>query len=138
MRVNMFSTPEIGLYSYSSHSKESPPTAQYVIDVSHLRDPLSNRGFKNTEPDGCSPAVKKFVRDDPRVGAIVETVEMLAYMLLRSPGVDHKTYAGTWLSVAFRDHHGRWIAPSVAEIVADKLSPSYRVAVQHFELKDRK
>jgi len=124
---------DIVLYTYGKKvkSKRSIPNVDYVIDVDGLRDPLSNRGFKRTHADGRPGAIQDFVKEDPRVGSIVDTVKLLGEVHLRSKARDH-----AWISVALRDHHGRWIAPAVGEIVAGALdSEGYKVYLSHVDLE---
>ena len=122
---------EIGLYTWGKLLKRSfIPQASYAIDVSGLRDPQSNRGFKKQFKDGRAGVIQEFVREDPRYQAIRETVEMLAFMHLRSDGRDEK-----WLSIGLMDYHGLWIAPALGESIADVLSNSgYRVSCFHYDV----
>lgn len=131
------STPsaEIGIYSFGrlTNTKDRMPvSAQYFIDVSGLRDPSSNRGFRKLYDDGRAEDIQNYVKDDPRIDAIFDAVRMIAHLNLRSP----QTADLKWLSIAFRDHHGRWTAPAVAEIIGDRLSNvGYKVSVWHYDLK---
>lgn len=125
MRVDP-AAAQISLYTYGKIS-EHQPGANYVIDVFGLRDPMSNRGFNKTFKDGRPKVVQDYVKEDSRVPAILDQVKLLAHL--------HIT-AGTekWISLAFRDHHGLWIAPAIGEIAADMLDNlGYRVSLYHFE-----
>lgn len=129
--MTMASNTEIAIYTFGRLGKMVPPRAHYVIDVSGIRDPLSNRGFKNTFTDGRPGEIQKFVAEDPRMNAILDTVKLIAYDQLRSKAGSKK-----WLSIAFRDHHGKWGSVAVGEIVRDALKyDGYNVALRHYELE---
>lgn len=118
---------ELGLYSYGRIAKGAKPNVCYIIDVSGLRDPQTNRGFRNNYKDGRAGEVQKYVAEDPRIEAIVDQVKLLAEMHLRGNGADKQ-----WLTFGFRDHHGRWTSPAVCEIVADVMDRSgFKVHVSH-------
>ncbi len=123
---------DVGIYTCGRDTSPQP-NVQYIIDVSGLRDPLSNRGFRHTEKDGRSLAVQKFVKEDSRIGAILSDVAMITHVTLQ-----YNSSNPSWLAFSFRDHHGQWIAPAVGELVADHLcSLGYNVSVHHFGLMDR-
>jgi RNase adaptor protein for sRNA GlmZ degradation len=95
-----------------------------------MRDPMSNRGFKQKFADGRPGEVQKFVAEDPRYDAILDTVKFLAHTQLRSAAA-----TGKWLTISIRDHHGKWIAPAVGELLADALTrDGYKVHVYHQDL----
>jgi hypothetical protein len=130
-RVNLAQS-EIALYTFGKLCKSpiTPPATDYLIDVAGMRDPMSNRGFKLQFSDGRPGLVQKFVSEDPRYNAIEESVKFLAHIQLKS-----KAASGKWLTIAFRDHHGKWIAPAVGELVADSLSrEGYKVHLFHADL----
>lgn len=122
---------QVGIYTYGEKGKAaSVPNAQYVINVAGLRDPSSNRGYRQKYKDGRPGEIQDYVKEDPRVEAIVHQIKMLAHIGLRSDAQD-----GKFLSFALRDHHGVWIAPAIGEIVTDALDrEGYAVALFHFEL----
>jgi RNase adaptor protein for sRNA GlmZ degradation len=125
---------EMGLYTYGRLGKAACPVAQYYIDVSGLRDPSSNRGFRKLYTDGRHGEVQEYLKADPRVDAVFDSIRMIAHLNLRGDN----TKDGKWLSFAIKDHHGVWIAPAVAEIVADRLGNiGYDVTVFHYELGAR-
>jgi hypothetical protein len=120
---------EVGIYTFGKLT-EHPPNWTYLIDVAGLRDPSSNRGFRKTYSDGRPGEIQTYMRDDPRVPAIIDTIKMITWMNLRSEARDNR-----WLSFGLRDHHGIWIAPPIGEIVADSLSNlGFKVSLFHHEL----
>jgi hypothetical protein len=124
---------DIGVYSTGRVVKEAV-NAQYVINVEGLRDPLSNRGFRFSKEDGRDREVMSFVEDDPRVSAIRDEVLLLAHLNFKAPG-----QTSAWISFLFKDVHGKWIAPAVAELIADSLiAANYKVSVHHWGLGGKK
>lgn len=124
---------EIALYTYGRKVKTGRvvPSSDYVIDVDGLRDPLSNRGFKNEFRDGRPVKVREFIKEDPRVPAIIDTVKLLVEAHVRSVGHDR-----TWVAISLRDHHGKWIAPAIGEVLADTLAADgYKVSLMHIDLE---
>jgi hypothetical protein len=120
---------QLALYSCGVET-DPQPNANYIIDVSGLRDPLSNRGFRYTHNDGRALDVQKFVEEDPRIDAIRQQVAILAYLHFGG------RRDAPWMSLAFRDHHGKWISPAVTELMAESLSNmGYAVSVHHFALE---
>ena len=118
---------EVGVYTCG---RDTQISTQYIIDVSGLRDPGSNRGFNVKYKNGLPGEVQDFVKEDSRVAAIVDTIHLITHLNLRSEAAD-----GGWLAFMIRDHHGKWIAPAVGEIVADSLSNlGYKVSVIHWGL----
>lgn len=120
MRV---SVPEaqIGLYAASERVGSMPQFPHYTFKVGQLRDPIGHAPFKGL--DGRDPEVRKWIQEDKRVKAIIDQVRMLAH--------DHiKTAQQKWLSICFRDIHGKWISAALAEIVADALE-EYKVCPIH-------
>lgn len=121
---------EVGIYTFGKDSPNRPSTVQYIFEVAGLRDPQSNRGFSKTYKDGRPGEVQNYVEDDPRVKAIIQEIRAFAYMHLRSDAKDNK-----WLSFGIKDNHGRWIAPAVGELVAERLSQlKYGVYLCHCDL----
>lgn len=131
MRVSP-SESEIGIYTFGDKVVTTlpRPAVNYLIHVAGLRDPMSNRGFSKTYTDGRPIVVQDFVKEDPRYEAILDSVRFLAHVHLRSEARDNK-----WLSMAIVDHHGKWIAPAVGELVSHALDYSgYKVSLFHFDL----
>lgn len=121
---------ELGIYTFGEKSKNFVGTCQYYIKVSGLRDPGSSGGIRSQFADGRAGGVQQYLKDDPRVQAIIDQVRILAYMHLRSQSRDNK-----WLSFALVDHHGKWIAPALGEMMADQLSQiGYSVSLNHADL----
>lgn len=124
--------PDIGVYSSGSKSPVGVASGQFEFNVSYLRDPAGQKLFVGL--NGTYPDVRDWVKEDRRVPVIVKDCLILADDI-RKP----KTRAGgqngpmsTWLSFSFQDFHGKWVAPAVAELVANALSEAgYNVAVHH-------
>ena len=137
MRVDSLKSeprPEIGVYSYGSKGAKGEISAQFEFDVTRFRDPSGQQQFKGAK--GSDPDVRDWVCQDRRLPAILDMCMLLAEDLLkpRKHG-DREEVISQWLSFAFKDYHGKWIAPAIAEAVANKLSDSnYRVLVIHHDL----
>ena len=121
-------TPNVGVYSYPT--KKSPNSAgQFEFDVSNFRDPAGQKQFSQA-PNGLAKEVVEWVRQDRRVPIIVKDCILLAEDLVRLRP-DGRSTCG-WLSFGFKDYHGKWIAPAVAEAVAESLSEAgFNVATHH-------
>ncbi len=125
---------QIGIYTFGDKSHNYVGTCQYYIQVAGLRDPGSSGSIRSQYVDGRAGGVQQYIKEDPRVEAIAQTIRAIAWMHLRSQARDNK-----WLSFGLVDHHGRWIAPAVGEIVADQLSQSgYAVSLYHADLVNPK
>lgn len=114
---------EVGIYAISEVGKPGPLTLQYTFDTNYLRDPIGHAAFKGL--DGRHPDVRKWIGSDRRVDTIRSEVRRIVF--------DHvNILKSKWLSISFEDHHGKWIAAAVAEIVAqDLLAHQYKVSVVH-------
>lgn len=138
MRVDSLKSepkPQIGVYSYGSKGIKGEISAQFEFDVTQFRDPSGQKQFKGAK--GSDPDVRDWVCQDRRLPAILDMCILLAEDLLKP-----RKHGGTeevishWLSLAFKDHHGKWIAPAIAEAVANRLSDAnYRVLVVHHDLQ---
>lgn len=133
-RATSFNDPilkiEIGIFS--SMLKGKARVGQYEFDVSTLRDPSGQVQFALV--DGTFPQVRDWVKKDRRVPIIVKDCLLLSDDLMKPKKKNGEVIKplSVWLSFSFVDHHGKWAAPSVAEIVADALSEAgYVVAVHH-------
>ena len=124
--------PQIGIYSYGT-SKQQDYTGQFEFDVSLLRDPAGQKQFLGF--NGLYPQVRDWVGVDRRVPIIIRDCQLFADdMALPKPkeGQDKPAPISPYISFAFKDFHGKWIAPAVAELVADVLSKKgFRVAIHH-------
>jgi hypothetical protein len=130
MRVDAGSS-QVSIYTYGKVSPVQPGAA-YVIDVMGLRDPMSNRGFRQRYEDGRPGEVQDYVKGDPRLQAIIDEVRLLAYL-----HVDCEQ--DKWISIGVRDFHGKWISPAVGELIAEALDNlGYRTYVYHYECEDPK
>ncbi len=112
--------PKIGVYSFGTIT-DGGPNAQFEFDVSTFRDPAGQKQFAGAL--GIDPDVRDWVCEDRRVPAIVNMCEIIAEDLIRPHAKGEGTETlSQWLSFAFKDHHGKWIAPAIAEAVSNKLS----------------
>ena len=125
--------PEIGIFSYGSSKEASETSGQFEFDVSSLRDPSGQKQFNGF--NGVYPNVRDWVGTDRRVPIIIRDCLLLADDLIKpKPQGDSKVpkAMSVWLSFSFKDFHGKWIAPAVAELVAERLSKEgFNVAVHH-------
>lgn len=132
--------PTIGVYSLGGAHGSPRQFAQFEFDVSKMRDPAGQQQFRGKT--GLVLEVQTWMRADSRIDLVVKECKLLADDLVKPKALTEATTtrvvpASTWLSFAFKDHHGRWAAPAVAEIVAKALSDAgYTVAIFHRELKD--
>lgn len=129
---------KIGVYSFGD-KVGGGPAAQFEFDVTKLRDPAGQKQFSGM--NGTNPAVRAWVSADKRVEAILNQCLILADDLIKpkqreTSGVIRYDPVSTWLSFAFRDYHGKWASPAIAELVADALDKEgYQVYVIHHSLK---
>ena len=119
MRVKSFvdknPRPVVGIYSFGSKNS-SAPAAQFSFDVSAFRDPTGQKQFEGK--DGTDPEVVKWVLCDDRARAVVAHCLLLADDLVKPKVRGDKaepTAQSQWLSFSFKDFHGKWTAPAVAE-----------------------
>ena len=136
MRVTTFdgqTKPNIGIYSFGDKCQK-PPAAQFEFNVSLFRDPVGQKQFGKAY--GNSPDVRDWVAQDKRMPGVIEACQLLAEDLIRPHKKgDREETISSWLSIAFRDHHGKWIAPAIAESVANQLDKDgFVVIVLHHEL----
>lgn len=116
---------QVNIYSYGRSSPGGAPQAKYTIDVRGLRDPVGNRALKGQCEDGRGQAVQEWVADDERVPIIVGELVGLAVAHIKN---GHDTY----VSIGISDHHGKWLAPAVAEILASAMETAgFSVSVRH-------
>ena len=129
--------PNIGVYSGTENKH---PIGQFKFNVSTFRDPAGQVQFKQKDSNeaglnGTVPEVRDWVAKDRRVPIIVKECRLLAEDLI-APQADGKAVSA-WLSFSFVDYHGRWIAPAIAELVANHLSEAgFNVLVHHAGLKE--
>ena len=119
----------VGVYSFSPRKNQC--SAQYVFDVAKLRDPASNKSLRSRFNDGRASEVKDWIKQDYRVASILAEARILTEDSI-------SIQRGPWFSIAFSDTHGKWISPSVAELVAEMLSTAgFNVYVAHLTLGDK-
>lgn len=133
--------PTIGVYSLGSVNGGDRQFSQFEFRVDKLRDPCGQKQFYGMS--GRNVEVQTWLKVDERVDAITKECLLIADDLVKPKPREDGTRtevrpASTWLSFAFKDFHGKWIAPAMAEIVAQALSDvGYTVALFHRELKDK-
>lgn len=121
--------PQIGIYSYASTAQKSL-AGQFEFDVSQFRDPAGQKQFLGRDICGVDAEVRDWVGQDRRVPVLVKECRLLAEDLIR-PKQNEKAPC-QWLSISFKDRHGKWIAPAVAELVANALSDDgFTITVYH-------
>ena len=123
MRTNE-AQAQVNIYSYGRKTAH-PPAAKYVLDVRNFRDPVGNMSIRKTCESGIATAAQEFVAEDDRIPILIEEFIGLCFAHL-------KMGRETYVSIAFVDHHGRWVAPAVAEIVAAGIERAgYSISVRH-------
>lgn len=127
-REKDFSKCDLGIYTYSKASLKKTYSPKYLIDVSNFRDPIGQMEFKTKYKDGRAGAVQAWVKEDPKMNALLASVREIVHSEVKATGAQ-------WISIGFTDHHGIWLAPAIAELVADDLViEGYTVGVVHYEL----
>lgn len=117
---------------YTTGRDDKQPSGQFVIDVAGIRDPQSSGGFRKKYSSGLPEEVQKYVAEDPRVNAILDQAELLAYLQFKADW----SKPSEWLSFIVRDHHGQWLAPAVGELLVKRLTDAgYYVFCEHRSLK---
>jgi hypothetical protein len=100
---------------------------QYLINVSHFRDPLGNSFLTTTCADGRDKNVQTWIRSDLRFSAVMDTIRCLAN--------DAKTINLSHISIGLADHHGKWTAPALTELAAKLVGQcEYPTKVIHYDL----
>lgn len=142
--VHGASRASIGVYSFGTKNAPEPQRqfAQFEFDVSKLRDPQGQKQFSGS--NGLDKRVQEWLKADTRISGLVLECLLIADDLVKfKTKVDgpktELAQASSWLSLSFKEHHGKWTAPAIAEVVAIALSEAgYNVAIFHRELKDSK
>lgn len=93
----------------------SPPPCRYSFNLTNLRDPIGQPHLKGTCTNGLDQKVIEWIRTDPKVSAVVDTIALLARLHLAAPANEPS------LSVYLADRHGKWISPAVAVLAAARL-----------------
>lgn len=124
--------PQIGIYSYGNIQPQDF-AGQFEFDVSTLRDPAGQQQFKGM--NGLYPEVRDWVGSDRRVSIIIKDILLLSDDMAKPKAKEGKSTPepiSPYVSFSFKDHHGKWISPAIAELVADVLiKEGFRVAVHH-------
>ncbi len=119
---------EIGIYALSGDTLN--PQANIEFDLTNFRDPLGNIILRKQCADGIDPAVQEWIKVDPRYAPLLNQVIILVKDYFHD--TQHK-----WFSIAFRDHHGKWISRSIATLIANELSElGYRVGVLYAQSQE--
>lgn len=109
---------EIGLYAIRTSKAIPQVIYHWKIDCTNLRDPQGQKQLRSF--DGRDSQVQAFLLGDPRLKPILHACKMIA-------GDKQK-----WTSIAFFDHHGKWISAGMVELVAKELDAAgYKVAIYH-------
>lgn len=126
MRTDSIKDANVAIYSMGRISGDGGSIRpRFLFDVENFRDPQGVKSFKDARANGKSPDVRKFVMDDPRAPA----VKALAALYVTDALKDARS---TFVSIGFKDQKGVWIAPAMAEEVADHLSAlGFKVLVRH-------
>ena len=114
--------------SIVSHG-DAPPVlkSRFTFDCTRLRDPEGQPQLKSL--DGDHMLVRLWVSADPRVKLMSDMCLLYVNDMLR------ETPSKNFITFAFRDKKGKWIAPAVAEVVATALEQKgLRVHVAHEQL----
>lgn len=127
--------PEVGVYSAGKEIGESKIAGQFEYDVTSFRDPTGQKQFAGL--NGTYPQVRDWVSEDRRMAVLISECMLLADDMLEEKNIEGQKpkAASTWLSFSFRDYHGKWVAPAVAEAIANALSDAgYNVFVHHKDI----
>ena len=122
--------PTIGVYSSDTTNKNT--AGQFEYDVTSFRDPAGQKQFVGL--NGTHPTVRDWMKLDHRVNVIVQECMLLADDLVKEKKADDKVTPPVcnWLTFTFKDFHGKWAGPAIAEIVTDALSDAgYMVVTYH-------
>lgn len=118
---------ELGIYSMSGDTRN--PIANIEFDLNQFRDPLGNLSLRKSCADGKDPDVQDWIKEDPRYLPLLNQCIILVK--------DHYYNGGAWMSIGFRDHHGKWISRAVATMIANELaSLGYKVGLLHAPCQD--
>ena len=132
---------DIGIYSFGEKGNVFP-RVQFEWDCRSLRDPTGQKQFAALT--GAHDSVKSWVKEDERVATIISCCRLIANDLIKpkartTTGTTEIVQISKWLSFSFKDFHGKWSAPAMAELVADALDlDGYKVTVVHYGLPANK
>src|SRR3990167_2210955 len=98
------SAAQVGLFSFDANYTKLTP--HYEFDLSQFRDPIHKFRSKR----GRDPEVKEWIKSDARFLTVLSMVKILV-----SDAIDKQQQ--NWISISFRDYHGRWKSEAVAELV---------------------
>lgn len=115
---------QVYITSRSSQSQEAP--VGFEINLDQFRDPMGNKYLLANCRNGKDQLVRDWLKGDPRYKSILTACKILVadHFKPLAPG-------SGWLTITFRDYHGKWKSMGMAELVADELSPMINVTVHH-------
>lgn len=102
-------TAQIGLFVVGAQNRVG---AMYEFNCFNFRDPMGQPDLR--ELSGISPAVQLFIADDPKTQPLIDHCLLLAHDRVKKQN-------DPYLSLLFRDHHGKWISRALAELVSKAL-----------------
>ncbi len=114
---------KISFYSYKTGAKRDG-AVQYSVDCTGMRDPIGQLDLKKLKGD--DPKVVAWIKADPRVDAIIDSVNLLIHNHVGKTN-------DFWLSIGFHDPKGSLIAPAVCEAVARTVEQTFThsISVDH-------
>jgi RNase adaptor protein for sRNA GlmZ degradation len=119
MPFTELSKADVGVFSLNRHA---PVHQTYEFDLRQFRDPQGKAELRFLF--GTDPKVIDFIKEDPRLGAIIETCRLLAH--------DAEKRKSSYISFGFRDYHGRLISAAVAQLVGLALNDEdFNVHISH-------
>lgn len=98
-------------------------------DLTEWRDPIGQPHLTKVCEDGRDVRVREWISAEPRLSSFLAGMELIvrSFVPLNS---------SSFLTIGVYDKKGIWIAPAVAEILADHLAAKgYRVHVRHDAVK---
>lgn len=108
----------IGLYSVPTSKPIPDIIFNWKFDVSKFRDPIGQKDLRNL--DGRDTKVQAFLLEDPRMKPLLHAVKLIA------------AQKDKWTSIAFFDHHARYISVGIVELVARELdSTGLNIYISH-------
>lgn len=102
-------TAQIGLYACGSADRVG---AMYEFNCFNFRDPMSRDDLRKLT--GKDSEVQSFIAKDPKIPALLDHASLLIYDMI-------KVHKNPFISLLFRDHHGKWIARGIVELLIISL-----------------
>lgn len=124
MSLVPFKDANVGVFSFDSTTTK--PLPHYEFDLSVFRDPMNRKEFKECK-NGSDFKILTWIREDVRFKALLNECITLAHDARENQGK-------RWITLCFRDHHGRWKSRAVATLIAMELSIlGHSVCLSHLE-----